>query len=218
MNKRLKILLSILAVSLSVFFINSIYFSGFGFPNFVTDPIKQFVGELNQRSEFTTSTQSQSNVEIYRSGEPASRQVTPPPPQPRQTRSEIGQTFTLKDFKLTVTSATDLGSRLQFPYYSPSQTTGTFIEVKVHVENIGRTSSNLLTMGLVDSERRQFSYDLLLMSFDSEYRRYTEFDHVKPGFTSKRIAIFEVSAKSSGLSLVFADSEGKIIHRVPLKI
>ncbi len=162
----------------------------------------------------------------------------PPPPPPQQTvkNINIGDTFTVGSIQLSVISVSNMGSDLgannpppskdsgdisqimrpstNVTYYPPSKTQGKYIQVKFSAKNVGQAESVLSSnfiIGLVDSQRRQFSLDLMDQPLLPGYDDYIgTYQTLKPGFSSKFVTIFEVAKDSNGIQLVFADQSGKV--------
>lgn len=210
MQDRLKILLVLLVISILIFSI--LVYQKLNVGGYFNGTEKAAEPVTGQQVTSQKSNINISNVQISK--------TAPASPQNTQSKfvGEVGQEFDLSNFRYEVISATNKGNQ-----YKYSKTDGKYIEVILSAENIGKTSAKPHTIGIFDSEDRQYGASQFVGGFDDgtyeAYSKYTMLaDTIKPGFTSTLRAVFEVSVKSTGLRLIFADSDGKVIHYVNLEI
>jgi hypothetical protein len=140
---------------------------------------------------------------------------------------KIGDKFVLGDIQYKILSTKDLGSDLnKYTDYSNGvigmgTTQGKFVEIKIHVENIGKNEVGVNKILLVDSDNRKFDFSInpsamLSVTGYEMYGMYPDYEGIKAGFSENFIALFEVSEQSSGLQLDFPDYYGRTAFQIPL--
>ena len=91
--------------------------------------------------------------------------------------------------------------------YNYSETDGKFISIEIEATNVGKDRKFLNSISLFDREQRRFELDLMNRGSYPIPDLYDE--GLKPGFSKKYNAVFEVAKASSGFILMFFDHTTK---------